>query len=65
MMVEYVPHTSSQDVPVAIVLTEIEGANRVLWQRLLEIPAITYDIQDIGVLLIRKGRYPEHYKINR
>ena len=65
MMVEYVSHTSSQDVPVAIVLTEIEDANRVLWQRLLEIPAITYDIQDICVLLIRKGRYPEHYKINR
>lgn len=65
IMVEYVPHTGSQDVPAALVLTEIEGANRALWQRLLETTSITYDIQDIGVILMRKGRYPEHYKINR
>lgn len=49
----------------AIILTSIGSANAALWQRLCQSDAVTYDMEDLGIAIFYKDRYPEHYKINK
>lgn len=62
-IVEYTPHKCGTDVTMAIVMTDIDAGNAALWQQILDLPAITYDLRHTGIALIHKKRYPEHYKI--
>lgn len=63
-VIEMIPHDmDSVNNHVAIVITHINSANAPLWEKVANMPIITYDMRDIGIAVMRKGRYPEHYKI--
>lgn len=62
--VEILPHSMDEVKDcVAIVLSHINSHNSSLWKAMVKAPIITYDMRDIGVAVMRKGRFPEHYNI--
>lgn len=62
--IEILPHNMEEVKDcVAIVLSHINSNNEALWQEMVKAPIITYDMRDIGVAVMRKGRFPEHYNI--
>lgn len=47
----------------ALVLTHINSSNKDLWERVLKVNSITYDMKDLGIAIFCEGRYPEHYRL--
>lgn len=62
--VEILPHRMDEVKDcVAIVLSHINSHNAMLWEEIVKTPIITYDMRSIGIAVMRKGRFPEHYNI--
>lgn len=62
-IIEYCQGREATEGMTALVLTDIDSYNAALWQNILHTHAITYDMRHLGIALLCKGRYPEHYKI--
>lgn len=63
LLIEFHQNKRQEDVPYAIILTHIGSHNVALWRQVLAANAVTYDLRHLGIALMRKGRYPEHYMI--